>query len=112
MEGFPAMNTTTEEPPKLDFLHDQRAYMVKMLASAIFREIQDIIPAEIDREVYGRIQDALYRNGVLLTTDDERAKLGLEPRDSQGWTYSERVQAKDRYIEAMASLQMTIVKPD
>ncbi|MCP4933516.1 MAG: hypothetical protein GY927_04765 [bacterium] len=50
----------------------------------------------------------LHSNGACWTTEEERQKLGFEPRDELGWTPSERVEYENKRREA---LQMTLATP-
>lgn len=107
----PILTTATQEYER-DFLADRRRREAEAIGHAIFSEIEDILPPDIAGEVCERILAALYRNGVLLVRDEERAKLGLESCDDKGWTASERVQFKQQRMEALLAMQTVIVKTE
>lgn len=79
------------------------------LAFALFREIDDLLPDDIRRDVYDRMARVLHENGAHVMTDKDRAELGLEPRDFEGWTPSERVQEETRRHEATMALANLII---
>lgn len=84
----------------MNFRH-QRA---STLTSVLMEEIGDILPYETTKDVCNRIFHVLYQNGASVTTDEERARYGFEPRDDLGWTPSERVAEKRRELDAMQRL--------
>ena len=60
-----------------------------------------MIDPDVRRDVSDRLYSVLYANGASLITDEDRAEIGLEPRDELGWTPSERVRAEQVRIETM-----------
>ena len=82
-----------------------RLMRAQEFAAALMMEIGDILERKFDRNVrravHDRLIDVLYHNGACFTTDEERQKLGLEPRDGTGWTPSERVAYEKKRIEAL-----------
>lgn len=93
-----------------DMRRDRRKYQAQMIGQAIFTEIRDLIPIEVEGEVHDRLLAALYRNGVLLVREDEREQLGLEPLDEKGWTPSERVKFEQDKIALMHQMASFVVK--
>ena len=81
---------------------DIRRMHLNMLANAIFKELEDLVDDR--RELHERIFAALARNGAMIISDNERAKLGLEERDEKGWTFSEKIEQKRRIHEATLSV--------
>ena len=82
-----------------------RLMRAQEFAAALMMEIGDVLESDFDRNarraVHDRLIDVLYRNGACFTTDEERQKIGLEPRDELGWTPSERVDYEKKRIEAL-----------
>ena len=83
---------------------DKRAHKAQILTAEILREIEDIIPSENLKDVHYRLLDLFIKNGTALTTDKEREEFGLEPRDGEGWTPSERIQERIRMDAAMIDI--------
>lgn len=85
-----------------------RLLKAKQLASALMQAIDDLV--EDKSEVYWRLVKALADNGAAFTTDEERATMGLEPRDGDGWTASERV-ARQRFEENLNGVWAHLLNP-
>ncbi|WP_288927325.1 hypothetical protein [uncultured Maritimibacter sp.] len=102
------METATQSLER-DMRMDHRKREAVALGHAIVDEIRDMIHPHDLGEVRERIFEALYRNGVMLIRDEERAKLGLESRDKLGWTPSERVQFEHDRFAAMAQMTSFVV---
>ena len=97
-------------------LPDKRLAHISALVHAITTELEEFIPYEVRETFCVRLEDVLFKNGMMLMGDDERAALGLEARDSQGWTYSERLQAKMDMRNALimmidCNIEATRIKP-
>lgn len=105
------MKTTTQARER-DMRQELRKHEAQMIGHAIFAEIRDLLPREVESEVHERLLATLYRNGVMLVRDDERAELGLEPRDEKGWTPSERVKYEQDRIAAMTENASFVFKLD
>lgn len=91
------------------------------LTASLMREIEEELPEILASFPYARQQlhdmlfIALHRNGAAWTTDEEREKLGFNPRDPAGWTLSERAEHKMEVQRAMMTLQAPVIygrKPD
>ncbi|NKX40958.1 hypothetical protein HGG71_05675 [Rhodobacteraceae bacterium R_SAG2] len=96
-----------------DQMQDRRKHEAQAIGHAIFAEIRDLLPREVEAEVHERLMATLYRNGVLLVRDTERTALGLEACDERGWTPSERVKFEQDKIAAMHQMASFVVKlPD
>ena len=104
------METATQKHER-DMLQDRRKHEARAIGHAIFDEIRDLLPPEIESEVHARLLDVIYRNGVLLVRDSERGKLGLGPLDDKGWTPSDRVKFYQDRIAAMTQMPSYIIKP-
>lgn len=91
-------------------LPDRRRAEARAIGHAIFNEIHDLLPRDVAGEVHARLLDTIYRNGVLLVRDDERADLGLDPCDEKGWALSERVKFEQARISAMLQMAPLVVK--
>ena len=85
-------------------LLDRRRRELDILAHCIWREVERFVPDEYSRDAFNAIYGAFVRNGALITTDAERERFGLESRDNQGWTFSERVKEDMLRTEAMQML--------
>ena len=94
-----------------DMRCDRRRHEAQAIAHAIFAEIRDLLPHEVEGDVHDRLLSTLHLNGVLLVRDNERGKLGLEPRDEKGWTPSERVKYEQDRLTAMYSMAAIMVNP-
>ncbi len=86
-----------------------RRHRAMQFTAALIEEIKDIVPPDSLREVHEHIFELMYRNGAAWTTDEERVKMGLEPRDDLGWTPSERVAEEMRRQQAMLMISNTII---
>ena len=85
-------------------MNNLRRMKALAFTDALMLEIEDLVPS-VDREaICRRIYDVLYENGASWTTDAEREKMGLEPRDERGWTPSARVQFEIDRRNALLSL--------
>lgn len=102
------MKTAAQER-EMEFRQDLRKHEAQAIGYAIFDEIRELLPREVEKEVHERLLYTLYRNGVMLVRDDERDKLGLEPRDDKGWTPSERISLERDRISAMARMSSIVV---
>ena len=91
---------------------DFRRHRAAAFTAAVMREIEDIIPDDVRRDVFYRLDDLFYKNGASIMTDEDRAKEGLEPRDAKGWTPSERVDYERRKMEAMQMMAAGIFNPN
>lgn len=91
--------------------YDRRRARAVALTAALMLELDDVLGEYDKRAVYERLLKVLYDNGAAWTTDEERAALGLEPRDELGWTPSERVANEQHRIEAMQLMAAGIVIP-
>lgn len=89
------------------WVFDKRKHNAVALATALMCELDDVLGDYDRRAVYDRLLTVLYENGAAWTTDEERAKLGLEPRDQLGWTPSERVAQEQRRLELTLSRVLT-----
>ncbi len=99
---------------RIERLNFRRA-RAQALAAALMDEVKDVLPGDFDQAaVYDRLLDVLYQNGAAWTTDEERRRYGLEPRDELGWTPSERVEWEQKKAEALlAAMQpLTVSKED
>ena len=94
------MNDKTLKPPLLNL---RRTRAVAM-AVEITKELEPFVAAADRVEVLDSLIELFEKNGACWTTDKERAALGFEPRDAKGWTPSERVNANEKYLEAMIAL--------
>lgn len=83
---------------------DFRRNRARAFTAAILNEIDDLLDSETMAAIHERLFEALHRNGACWTTDKEREELGFEPRDSRGWTMSEKREAKRRELEALLSM--------
>ena len=92
-----------------DMRYDLRRHEAQAIAHAIFAEIRDLIPHEVEGDVHDRLLSTLHRNGVLLVRENERGKLGLEQCDEKGWTPSERAKYEQDRLNAMYSMASFIV---
>ena len=101
---------TAVEYYERDMRIDHRKRETQLIGHAIFSEIRDLLSSDIETEAHDRLLETLYRNGVMLVRDDERAKLGLEPRDEKGWTPSERVKHEQDRIAAMHQVSSLAVR--
>ena len=73
-------------------------------AAVIMMEIRDVVPnADLDA-IHDRLFHVLFKNGAAWTTDEERAAIGFEPRDAEGWTPSDRIADGQRRAELLRSL--------
>ena len=90
-------------------IFDRRRHEPQAIAHAIFAEIRDLLPHDVQGDVHERLLATLHRNGVLLVRDEERGRMGLEPCDEKGWTPSERVKFEKDRLEAMYSMATIIV---
>lgn len=84
----------------------------KAFASAIMAEIEDLIPENSKGQVNERLLRVLHDNGAAWTTDEDRAAMGLGPRDELGWTPSERAQYERDLLAAMTEISSFVVKLD
>jgi hypothetical protein len=89
-------------------MQDIRARRARSLAHEVFREIEDLLPQEVSREALHRLMLVFTANGASLLTDQDRAEMGLEPRDGLGWTPSERIRFHDEKISAMHALSRIV----
>jgi hypothetical protein len=94
-------------------LTNLRRYRADSFAAALMMELDDVLPHDVDR---GRIMDRLVfilnKNGAYWTTDEERSKLGFEPRDDLGWTPSEHIAQQKKLAEAMQIATAISVDPN
>lgn len=105
--------TTAAIPARRIDLVDLRRRRAEAFTAAVMREIGDIIPDDVRREVFYRLNDLFHENGASIMTDEDRAKEGLEPRDAKGLTPSERVRDEQLMQQAMLmTLTPMIIKPD
>lgn len=91
---------------------DLRRHRAMSFTAMLTEEIRHILPRESLREVHEHILDLMYRNGVAWTTDEDRAKMGLEPRDDLGWTPSERIKDENLRREAMFNIMALPIKSE
>jgi len=75
-----------------DLRVDRRRFAADGIARALFAEIVDLLPYQVQGEVMRRLLWSLHSNGVMLIRDSEREQLGLPLLDEKGWTESERVE--------------------
>lgn len=101
---------TVAESRERDMRMNHRKHDSQLIGRSIFSEIRDLLPSDVEGEVYKRLLETLYLNGVMLVRDDERAKLGLEPRDEKGWTPSERVKYEQDRVAAMYQVSSLAVR--
>ena len=81
---------------------NKRLLRAKQLAAEIIREIEDVSDPKTNLSaVYNSLLDVLYANGASWITDQDRAEMGLEPRDDKGWTPSERIKLEQDRSNAM-----------
>src|SRR5690554_1087736 len=91
------MNDSISLVPNINF----RRRRAEALTAALMCEIDDVLP-EYDREaVRARMLKVLHDNGAAWVTDEDRRAMGLEPRDGEGWTPSERVAARQRELQIL-----------
>lgn len=89
-----------------------RRIRAEQLAAGLMAEISDLdLPGNTRGEIYDRILWVLMKNGAHIWTDRDREEAGLEPRDSQGWTPSEKIQREKERIEFMTSFLTTPMPP-
>lgn len=95
-----------EEEKNTKRLHhpDVRRHRATALTAALMAELSDVLDDFDMERVHDRLFKALYDNGAAWVTDEDRAALGLEPRDIYGWTPSERVSAEQDRLKAILSL--------
>lgn len=103
------METATQTRER-DMRQDRRKLEAQAIGHAIFAEIRDLLPREVEAAVHERLLATLHRNGVLLVRENERGQLGLEPLDDKGWTPSERVKFEQDKIAAMHQMASFVVK--
>lgn len=82
------------------------------LVGAILNELQkdDRFPNEHLSSAHDAMAEVFIRSGAYFMTDQDRAEMGLEPRDFLGWTPSERLERKERERNALLSM-MGITTP-
>lgn len=73
---------------------DLRRRSADAISHALFDELRHLLPRDIERDVFRELWEAVYRNGTMIISDKEAERLGLERKDREGWTSSERVQMK------------------
>lgn len=108
-------NNFNEADRCLDLI-DYRSLKAKAMASLLIKEIDEelnLLECNNDNygilgDIYSRIFNCLYENGAGWTTDKEREKFGMEPRDSKGWTISERLKQRQDNINAMLNISTLI----
>lgn len=83
---------------------DLRKRRMDQLVAAVMDEVRHEVPSEFLREIHDALSDVMYRNGVHIMTDQDRAEYGLEARDGLGWTHSERVKAEMRRQEVLMQM--------
>ena len=89
---------------------DFRRRRAEALTAALMQEIDDVLPDNVERQtIFERMLSLLYINGACWTTEEERVKLGFEPRDSLGWTPSDRVKAEQDRLNALHRLSAHVV---
>ena len=81
-----------------------------MLARALMDEIEYLVQNPIPVRLV--LEAALIRNGAFTITDEERASLGLEPRDADGWTPSERVKREQQRRDDLLRIQKIVMVRD
>jgi hypothetical protein len=95
---------------KLPNLRQRRA---DRIAHELLAEIRHLNLEDRDwRLVRETLQDVLERNGAHIMTDADRAEMGLEPRDNEGWTPSERVKLEIEHRDAMMTMASIMVPRD
>lgn len=109
---MPEDETATDVYARQIERNDFRRYRADAFTSAVMREIEDIIPDDVRRDVFYRLNDLFYQNGASIMTDEDRAKEGLEPRDAMGWTPSERVRYERDKLEVMQKMAMGLFNPN
>lgn len=98
-----APKTATEIRMKEHQSFDLRRRHADAISNALFDEIRHLLPRDIEADVSRTLWEAVYRNGTMLINDREAERLGLERKDRQGWTASERVKMEqDRVAEMYA----------
>ena len=93
---------------RVDIVQNIRRNHERKITAALFSELADILPQDIYEEVYNRIQSAVETNGFMIISDRDRSELGLEPRDVNGWTPSERMQQKRNELDALLTTSRVI----
>lgn len=101
-------NTATQEA----YILDIRRRHADSIGFALFDEIRHLLPHDIDNEVHRLLLEGVYRNRVMLITDDERVALGLEGKDKKGWTPSARIKMEQERLTAMMAIQNIVIKID
>jgi hypothetical protein len=88
---------------------DLRLHRARALTAALMREIAPHLPGDTRLgEVHDAMLAVLHANGAAWTTDEDRAAMGLEPRDGMGWTPSEKIKAEQERLDLM---RMMTVRP-
>ena len=98
------MKTEIEKLPRTDF----RRHRAVAFTAALVESVKDIISPELCGELYRRLFDVLYENGAAWTTEEERQRLGFEPRDDKGWTQSEIEKHQQEILESMHTMRPSL----
>ncbi len=92
------MKTTASEAREAMQIEDIRERRSKQLAGSIIHCLRRYIPDAAINDAHHELLKLLYESGAYLMTDEDRAELGLEPRDELGWTPSEKL-AREKALE-------------
>ena len=81
---------------------DLRQKRATMLASAVFREIDEYLRDDIRRnDVFDKLMDIFTQQGVEVLTDYDRQTCGLPPRGPDGWTAEELIALEENRLAAL-----------
>ena len=103
------METTSSKRRNDQMIFDLRRRSADAISHALFDEIKHLLPSDIQSDVARELWEAIYRNGTMIISDKESQALGLERKDQQGWTSSERVQMQLDKIALMTQMVSLVV---
>lgn len=88
---------------------DLRRQRAMSLTAAVMQELDQFFDHDDRREISDRLMMLFTRKGIEVLSDFDREKLGLSPRNNEGWTTSE-LQTLDalRMMKMLEPMKITV----
>lgn len=101
--------TATQIRDRDHFRLNLREYKAKQLASAVMKELSDLIPDRCRNEAWDRLVGLFAMKGAEILTDYDREQAGLSPRGPEGYTVDELIAIERRRLAVLATPPSMII---